>query len=311
MKNWLKFLAITLSLLAVAMCFGPKVRAQSTASTIYINCVNYSCSPDIGVGINAAIAAGPVVQVPSGTYSTNTTVIVGAGETVVCNGTILQPASSSMTIFAISAGGQVVGCNADVTNQASWSGKVFSFTDNYREGSYTQLDNFHINGTGITTGYGVFMSSASGSQAIAFVSVRHGKVEGLEYPYYLTATGAASFVNGNNFSDLTADKSVYGVYMVTSNSTAAITGNNFSNFLFQNGPSSINSIKITGSSATTIVGDVFSPIDLFDTTTPISIDTAGYGITFVGRWDGTISDGGTLDNFLQSTGWTINGTPVF
>src|SRR6185312_13352816 len=76
MKNWLKFLAMTLSLLAVAMCFGPKVRAQSTASTIYINCVNYSCSPDIGVALNAAetaicasSAVGGKIVLPSGFYT--------------------------------------------------------------------------------------------------------------------------------------------------------------------------------------------------------------------------------------------------
>src|SRR6185312_14359425 len=112
MKNWLKFLAITLSLLAVAMCFGPKVRAQSTASTIYINCVNYSCSPDIGVGINAAFTGCPTcrVVVPSGSYTLATTINYPLnhtnknGELTFTAGSILTYTGSACAISAMDNG---------------------------------------------------------------------------------------------------------------------------------------------------------------------------------------------------------------
>src|SRR6185312_108606 len=98
MKNWLKFLAITLSLLAVAMCFGPKVRAQSTASTIYINCVNYSCSPDIGVGINAAEASlptqGGTIVLPAGAYNQSTGISITKPTQLECQA---QPVPTTVT----------------------------------------------------------------------------------------------------------------------------------------------------------------------------------------------------------------------
>jgi len=85
----------------VAMCFGPKVRAQSTASTIYINCVNYSCSPDIGVGINAAIAGlpngGAVVLPTSGSYTDSTNVAVPKGIVLSASGNAIITITTGVT----------------------------------------------------------------------------------------------------------------------------------------------------------------------------------------------------------------------
>src|SRR6185312_9211918 len=147
MKNWLKFLAITLSLLAVAMCFGPKVRAQSTASTIYINCVNYSCSPDIGVGINAAIAAlpsgGTVVLPSTGTYSMGTGVTIPGGVWVKGNlGAKIQPASN-IGLFTIQPDARISGVWVDTANLTAntLSSSIFTLTGGtYKDGQQTIVE---------------------------------------------------------------------------------------------------------------------------------------------------------------------------
>jgi len=284
--------------------FPSRSPAQSVSSNFAnLNNVRYASGfpgADAGAKIAAAIAdlpanGGTIDARGFGatTQSVSATITVGAIQTLLCDpATTFQPASAALDMFTVNVNGKIRGCSVDVTNQPAYSGKVFKFTDDYRDGNVTSLEDIRILADGVTTGVGIYLAgSDSGTQSIAFLSLAKIRIWGLSKGLQIVGSGSVGFVNGNHFSDIQISGSVRGIDITTSG-TGQVDGNLFSNISYQYKAASTQyGLYIDSNSGGLIVRNQFLGLDIWDT--PAALIISGAGSTtnlLIGRFDGTTAD---------------------
>ena len=291
MKNSLAvLLAIVLSTIGYAMAQGVPVTEFSGATAdVQLNACIAALS---GGGICDARGYGNSLQ------SIAATVTVGAGQMILFNpATKFQPASSSITMFSLTAGATVRGGWFDVSNQPSFSGRAVAFTGNYwdvfsvgTQGMHTVLSNVKITGVNggspIITGDAIYLG-ATASNAIAYLSIYDVNVEGFANCIHLQASGNA-WINGNMFANVGCSYSVIGVNLDNSG-TNTIEGNQFVNLNIQYG-SGVTTSGIQSTNTGIVRYNQFVNTDVWDTTSvpPINFTSANTYTNYVqGRFDGT------------------------
>lgn len=264
-------------------------------------------------GICDARGFGDTTQTLSGT------VTIGANQTLLMSpATTFVPGSATLTLVSIQPGGKLRGASFNVAG-ASFTGNVISFTGNYgtravsgTNGVSTLIRNVHINGD--YTGNGIYMGATSSStQSVYGVSIEGLRVEGMQNCIDLYATGSG-FINGNLFDDVICNGSVNGLNAQAAGGT--IDGNFFISFMMEplTGETA-SGVSLVQSSSGVIRRNVFDPANLWDFqivgAPPIAVTgTAAniYNNTFVGRWDGTLSDSTGNDNYINvaTATWALN-----
>ena len=252
--------------------------------------------------INACLAAAATGTCDAtgltGTQAMDATVEIGAGGIsqvlLLSPSTTYQPTVAAMTMFKIDRNGQLKGANINVPGALNFTGKVVDVEDtitNLNVQRFT-IDDLSIDaGTYHAGGYGLYLAPPAGSW-IQLTNFNNIKINGLAFDLYIFTTGANTYFNGNNFSNLqlTGDGT-----LLTMNADATslqIAGNTFSNVQLD-GLGSAVSFPGAGS----VKGNIFSPIKIWDTTTPISNLDTGCSVSagacsniFIGSFDHTYTD---------------------
>jgi hypothetical protein len=279
------------------------VTAPNLNNIIFVDGVKYATIP----AAIAALPSGGIVDCSffgATTQTISTTITVPANIVLRCDpATTFQPGTSSVTMFQVMAGAQVSGISVNTNNQGSYTGNVFYFADNYRDDTHTSLHNVQIVSSQITAGSGIsIVASNVTSQSVAFVSFTDIRIKGLLAALKLSATGGG-FINGNQFQDIHVSYSGYGYYLLATGAGSAISGNQFSNVDYQYGTSATTGIYASGDTSGTVQLNIFSPVVIWDTPTPITIaNVSASSNMFIGRWDGTISDSTNLNSYFNQAG---------
>jgi hypothetical protein len=158
---------------------------------------------------------------------------------------------------------------------------------------HTVLSNVKITGVNgnspVTTGDAIYLG-ATGSNAIAYLSIYDVNVEGFANCLHLQASGHA-WINGNMFANIGCSYDVIGVNLDNSG-TDTIEGNQFVNLNIQYGARvTITGIQSTGTGI--VRNNQFINTDVWDTTSvpPINFTSANtFGNYVQGRFDGTPID---------------------
>ena len=211
--------------------------------------------------------------------------------------TRFQPGGASITMLAMNAGAKAQGGWFDVSNQASFSGRVVSFTGNYVDvfsvgaaGMHTSLSNVKITGTTgrspVTTGDAIYVG-ASGSSAVAFLSIYDVNVEGFANCLHLQASGNG-WINGNMFANIACSYNRIAVNLDNSGSNT-IEGNQFVNLNVQYG-AGVTTAGIQSINSGLVRYNQFLNVDIWDSVTvpPINFTAPNTYSNYVeGRFDGT------------------------
>jgi hypothetical protein len=314
----MKKLLIALAALTLPVCLSAQVltqhiiQPQDAAQTFgAVNSIISVCSQ---AGATALIPSGGTVDArcyASTTQSIAATVSLSAGQTLVTDpATKFQPASATVNMFTIAPNSTLYGVWLDFANLSanSYVGTAIKFVGQFTDGQNTALQNFRITALGQNTvGTGILFSSASAADTVAFVTVAHGRIYGMNSGLKLAASGTG-WINGNLFEDVVVEASANG-YVFANTSSDVIEGNQFINCAFQAGSSTTAGVLTTGSGF--IQRNLFTNLVIWDTIgggqgVPFLFsDTNTLSNQFRGRFDGTITNPYNL--FVNSLGQTTLG----
>jgi hypothetical protein len=144
--------------------------------------------------------------------------------------TIFQAATSSQNVWQIEPGNVIRGFTFDCTNQPSYSGTVLQNDTtvpflNSNNGHNTSIEDFQVTYScrSIGAGSAFQLRSTSSSTGVAFVSMRHARINGLRNGISLIASGTG-YVNGNIFTDVAVSSTVNG-WNYSVSGTGTVGGN--------------------------------------------------------------------------------------
>lgn len=202
--------------------------------------------------------------------------------------TTFQPTTAGLTMFQVDCNGQAVGLHISIPAALNYTGKAVQVVDTITNQNINtfSLDGLSIDaGTYFAGGYGLYLAPPSGGW-IQLVNLRNIRIQGLANSMVLKSTGAGGYVNGNNFSDIMLEGNGTLLTLNAAAGSLQIDGNTFANLQTDGGGVGIS---LTGSAP--IQGNVFAPLKIWDTKTPVSnTNTAATGNLFIGSSDYTVRD---------------------
>jgi hypothetical protein len=258
--------------------------------------------PTADAQLNACLAANDICDARGYGATTQTiasTVQIGKGGAnkalIVSPNTVFRPANATVDMFQLDHNGQILGhLYIKFPSSMTFAGKALQVLDTVG----TSPGQFYIDGVtidaslekrGTAAGYGVYLSPPSGSY-IQLASFQNITVNGLKYDMYLNAAGKGTYINGNNFSNITL---LGDGNMLTFNCIGGLqeNGNQFSNLTLDGLGAGIS---YTGDCP--IQNNTFSPAYIWDSPTPISNANAeARRNKFVGNVDSAITDKGSAE----------------
>jgi hypothetical protein len=270
----------------------------------FIDGNKYACN---STGISAAITALP----SGGTVDARgcgavaiawvSTVIVPTNITLIFDAaTLIQPSTSSLTIFKFEPGSRIFGATLDCANQAAWSG-IFFRNDS------TVLYNFQGTELGwikVATncnrapGTALYLNSPSVSDGIAFLDVHdwHVVLSSAGTGFFFTSS-STGFINDNHFSNIVWTQAQYGWHLSGGGGSIIANVCTACSYEANTNPSGI-AVRIDGVTSPITQNQYYG--NSWDNTTAVSISNKGASANFfLGFFGGNFSDtSGNVSQFI-------------
>jgi hypothetical protein len=241
-------------------------------------------------GLTGIIPADVMVQV--GTPCSSST---GTFQTLLMNpAASYEPSTHATSLFQVNCNGRLINAHIVIPSSLSYTGKAVSVIDTITNNTLNafSVDGLNIDGQNYSAGgYGLYIAPPAGS-FIQLTTFHNIKINGLANSVYVFTTGTSgTYFNGNNFSDLVINGNGNLLTLDNASGSLQISGNTFSNIQTDGLGCAVSfqGVKVDT--------NIFSPIKIFDTTTPICNTATGvFGNIFIGSFDTAPSDPSTGNN---------------
>lgn len=265
---------------------------------------------DAGVAIAACLTALPGGAGTCDTRGLGAGIFVtsqftlGAGQTLICDAAQeFQPATASETVVVVKGGATIDGCHFDVTNQASFSGSVLSFTDTYGSAGIngngqTTIKHCKFTGYPVLTGNAIYVASTNAAtQSVYTLNFDDLTIDGFGYGFNMNVSGSG-FINGVTWNGVKVIYTPVGWDLSSANTGAVIAQDQIVNSSYQALGHAGHAIQVDGTGQ--IQANLFM-LTSFDTSVPIVFNNtaASLGNTFIGNFDGTITDTTGLNTYID------------
>lgn len=230
-------------------------------------------SNDLAVAINKAIVAiselgneGGTIDATNirGTHTLSTTLIIYGFSTLKFNDQItLKPANATMDLVNIRPGGNIDGGRFNVTDFA-YTGAAIRL-DTPMEWNKVSIKNLKLKGTFTgpsMTSAGILFKSSINLWHQVTVTVDNVIIDGFGIGIYCLADGTNTFINANNFSNITILDCANGIYLdgIGGVGFGEVVGNLFSNITIQCVATQVYGVYCNGA------GNIFNGLAIWDVT---------------------------------------------
>lgn len=217
----------------------------SVSSTQYVDCVHYSCSPDIGLGINTACSALPgsggtiVITHGAAVERLSTTISCGNASKPVTfifdPSTVIQPASPTTNIFQLSENNTVQGLHIDTTNEQSYAGNALFNNESQGIDNLTLTNITVKNGTGSLASCLHFATTGSTVSWVEFAEIQNFTcTAGTGATAVIFLVSKDGFINANHISGPKIFQAKFGIQVaLAASATGQFNGNTLVNYEYE------------------------------------------------------------------------------